>query len=52
VCPPMHPVYIIFSSLGVMSRVSTPLHLPVAHNDNLTRQIAIYNDNYKFIAHI
>ena len=33
-----------------MSRVSTQLHLPIAHDDNLIRQIAICNDNYKFVA--
>jgi len=27
VCPPRHPVYIIFLFLGVMPRVSTALHL-------------------------
>jgi len=39
VCPPRHHVYIVFLSLGVMSRVFTTLHLPVTHNDNLTRHI-------------
>jgi len=35
-----------------MPRVSTVLHLPVAHDDNLTIQIAICNDNYKFAAYL
>ena len=34
-----------------MPRVSTPLHLPVTHDDNLTRQISICNDNNKFAAY-
>ena len=42
-----HPIYIILSSIEVMSRVSIALHLPAVH-DNLTRQIVICNDNYKF----
>ena len=37
-------------SLGVMHRVHVALHLPVAHIDNITRPIAICNDNYKFAA--
>ena len=51
VCPPRHHVYIICASIRVMPRVSTALHLFVAHDDNLTRQIAICNDNYKFVAY-
>ena len=50
-CPPRHLVYIIFTSLRVMPRVSTALHLLVARDDNLTIQIAICNDKYKFIAY-
>jgi len=50
VCPPKHPIYIIFSSLGIMPRVFIASHFPVAH-DNLTRQIAICNDKYKFVAY-
>jgi len=34
-----------------MFRVFTALHLPVAHDDNLTRQIAICNDNYNIFAY-
>ena len=49
-CPPKHPIYIIFSSLGIMPRVFIASHFPVAH-DNLTRQIAICNDKYKFVAY-
>ena len=50
VCPPRYPVYIIFPSLGVMLRMFTALYLSVAH-DNLTKQIAICNGNYKFAAY-
>ena len=50
-CHPRHPIYLILPSLGVMSRVSTPLYLHVAHDDSLSRQIAICNDNYKFVAY-
>ena len=32
-----------------MPRVSTALHLPVAFDD-ITKQLANYNDNYKFSA--
>ena len=31
--------------------MSTALHLPVTYDDNLTKQIAICNDNYKFAAY-
>ena len=31
VCPPRHSRYIFFPSLGIMLRVPTTLHLPVAH---------------------
>jgi len=51
VCPLRHHVYIIFSFLGFILRVSTALHLPVTYDDNLTKQIAICNDNYKFAAY-
>ena len=43
-----HLIYLILPSLGVMPRVSTPLHLSVAHIDNIIRPIAICNDTYKF----
>ena len=41
VCPPKHPIYSLFSSLGVMS---IALHFPVTH-DNITKQLANCNDN-------
>ena len=44
VCPSRHHVYIIFPTIGVILRVSTVLYLLVAHDDNLTRQIAICSD--------
>jgi len=31
-CHPRHSIYLIFSSLGVMPRVPTALHLPVTHD--------------------
>ena len=46
-CHSRHPIYLIFSSLGVMPRVPTALHLFVAHGD-ITRQLANCNENYKF----
>jgi len=51
VCPSRHPRYIIFPSLGIMPRVHIVLHSPVAHIDNITRPIVIYNDTYKFAAY-
>ena len=50
VCHPRHHISLILSSLGVMPRVPTALHLPVAHID-ITGQITICNDTYKFAAH-
>ena len=50
VCPLRHVISLIFSSLGVMPRVLTALHLPVAHIYDITRPIAIYNDTYKFLS--
>jgi len=52
VCHLKHPIYLILPSLGVMPRVPTALHLPVAHIDNITRQIAICNDTYKFVVYL
>jgi len=49
VCHFRHPRYIIFSSLGIMLRVPTALHLPVTHIDDINRPIVIYNDIYKFV---
>ena len=37
VCHPRHLTYLFFSCLGVMPRVSTALHVPVAHDDDITR---------------
>ena len=36
-CHPKHPTYLLVSSLRVMPRVSTALHLSVAHVDNITK---------------
>jgi len=36
----------------IMPRMPTTLHLPVAHNDAITRLIAICNDTYKFVAYL
>jgi len=41
VCPLRHPIYSLFSSLGVMP---IALYFPVTH-DNITRQLANCNDN-------
>ena len=43
VCHPKYLISLILSLLGVMSRVSTALHLSVAHIDDITRLIAICN---------
>ena len=47
---PRHPIYLLFSSLGVMPRVSTALHLSLVH-DEITRHLANCDENYKFIAY-
>jgi len=50
VCPPRHPRYIIFSSLRVM--LECLLHcICLTHIDDITKPIAIYNENYKFDAY-
>jgi len=49
-CPTRHPTWPIFASLEVMPRVSIVLHLPIAYDD-ITRQLASDNDNYKISAH-
>ena len=51
VCPSRHVTSLILPSLGVMPKIPTALHLPVAHIDDITRLIAIYNDTYKFAAY-
>ena len=50
VCPPRHVISLILSLLGVMPKILTALHLPVAHIDDITRLIAICNDTYKFLS--
>ena len=52
VCHPRHPIYLFFSSIGVMPRVPTVLHFPITHNDDITRQLANCDKNYKFIANL
>ena len=47
-CHPRHLIYLLFPSLGVMLRVSTTLHLPVAHD--ITRQLANCDENYLCIS--
>ena len=51
VCPSRHIISLILPSLGVMLRIPTALHLPVAHIDDITRLIAICNNTYKFAAY-
>jgi len=51
VCHPRHPIYLIFPLLGVMLRVPTALHLPVTHDDDITRQLANCDENYNFSVH-
>jgi len=50
VCPSRRSIYLILLSLGVMPRVTTAFHLPVAYIDDIIRLIAICNDIYKFAA--
>jgi len=45
---PRHPMYSLSLSLGVIPKVSTVLHFLVAFDD-ITRQLANCNDNYKFL---
>ena len=51
VCHPKHPIYLLFPSLGVMPRILTALHLSFAHDDDITRQLANCDENYKFVAY-
>ena len=37
VCHPRDHIYLLFSSLGVMLRVPTALHLHVTHDDDIIR---------------
>ena len=41
-------MYIFFPSLRVISRVPTALYLTVTYTDDITRQLANYDENYKF----
>jgi len=50
-CNLRHPIYLIFSSLGVMPRVPIALYLPIAHDDDITRYLANCDENYKFAAY-
>jgi len=52
VCYPRHPIYLFFSSLEVMPRVSTTLHLPIANDDDITKQLANCDENYKFYVYL
>jgi len=51
VCHIRHPIYLLLSSLGVMSKVPTVLYLYVAHDDDITRQLANCAKNYKFVTY-
>ena len=48
VCYSRHSIYPIFSSLCVIPRVLTALHLLIAHDDDITRQLVNCDDKYKF----
>jgi len=48
--PPRKLIYLFFLSLGVMFSGSDVLHLPAAHNE-ISKQIVICNDDYKFVAY-
>ena len=50
-CHPRHHIYLLFPSLGVMSRVLIALHLPIAHDDDITRQLANCDEKYKFFVY-
>ena len=50
-CSLRHLIYLIISSLGVMPRVPTGMHLLVAYIDNITKSIAICNYTYKFVTY-
>ena len=51
VCLPRQLRYILLPSLGIILRVLIAIHSHVAHIDDITRQIAICNDTYKFAAY-
>ena len=48
VCHLRHLIYFIFLSLGVTPKVPTACHLSVAHDDDIIRQLANCDENYKF----
>ena len=52
VCLSRYPIYILFSSVEIMPRVSTILYLFVAYIDDITRPIVICNDKYKFVVYL
>ena len=49
---PRHPIYLFFSLLGVISRIPTALHVSGAHDDDIIRQLANYDENYKFSVYL
>jgi len=51
VCPLRQPKYIISPYIGIMSRMPTALHLPIAQIDDTTRPIVICNDTHKFVTY-
>jgi len=48
---PRHLIHLLVSSLGVMPRVPTALHLRVIHDDDITRHLTNCDENYKFIVY-
>jgi len=52
VCHSRHHIYLFFSSLRVMRRIPTALHLHVAHDDDISRQLANCDVKYKFFLYI
>ena len=45
------PYVSFLPSLGVMPRVPIALHLSVAHDDDIIRQLANCDENYKFLVY-
>jgi len=50
-CPPRPLIYLLFSSLGVMPRVSIALYLPAVYDDDITRLLTNCDENYKFVVY-
>ena len=48
VCHPRYSIYLFFPSLEVTPEVPIALHLPIARDDDITRQLVICNNNYNF----